>query len=78
MDVRLDEPVPIADADRHHGVDGDTVGGQVTAEQRGRNGHINCNNTNLNASPGKRLRQSRWRKSGISLTLYLSGYFLAL
>lgn len=33
MDVRLDEPVPIADADGHHGVDGDAVGGQMTAEK---------------------------------------------
>lgn len=33
MDVRLDEPVPIADADGHHGVDCDTMGGQMTAEK---------------------------------------------
>lgn len=31
VDIRLDEPVPIADTDGHHGVDGDTVGGQMTA-----------------------------------------------
>lgn len=31
MDVWLDEPVPITDADGHHGVDRDPVGGQVTA-----------------------------------------------
>lgn len=30
MDVWLDEPVPIAEADGDHGVDSDPVGGQVT------------------------------------------------
>lgn len=31
MDVWLDEPVPIADADGHHGIDRNPVGGQMTA-----------------------------------------------
>lgn len=37
MDVRLDEPVPIADADGHHGVDCDPVRGKMTAEKHSRN-----------------------------------------
>lgn len=40
VDVRLDEPVPIADADGHHGVDCDTVGGEMTAEKHRRNGYV--------------------------------------
>ena len=34
VDVGLDQPVAVADADGHHGEDGDPVGGQVAGGER--------------------------------------------
>lgn len=34
VDVGLDEALPVADSDGHHGVHGDAVGGQVAARTR--------------------------------------------
>lgn len=34
VDVRLDEPLPVADPNGHHGVGSDTVGRQMAAKAR--------------------------------------------